>query len=146
MPRKKQPAYPSDAVLPPSMWSEFVAQTTDHSTESQHQWLETKNIHYFTAAKLRRAEIGVRLEPMIYKSILAAKGWTYRSLAARLSLSPERVNKHINNANRPVIWDDALFGLPYYHQTDKGHDTEPRQLYHLADQSSRARKPPKEKE
>lgn len=52
------------------------------------------------------------LTPDEFKVLVKSKGWSYRDLAVRWSITPSYVTRLAQNEQRPVHWDDAVRGLP----------------------------------
>lgn len=53
-----------------------------------------------------------QMAPEEFKSEILRKGWTYRALAERWSVTDNWISKIARNENRPLHWDDAVRGLP----------------------------------
>jgi len=54
----------------------------------------------------------VPLTPQQFKALAKLKGWTYRAMAARWGMQPESLSGIARNSNRPIRYDDMLYGLP----------------------------------
>jgi hypothetical protein len=57
-----------------------------------------------------------RMSPDEFKAETRRRGWTFRALAGRWSISETWVSKQANNPDRPRQWDDAVMGLPMFNE------------------------------
>lgn len=52
------------------------------------------------------------LSPEEFKKVLADKGWSADSLAARWGMTKRRIQQIVADADRPRYYDDAIGNLP----------------------------------
>lgn len=52
--------------------------------------------------------------PDQFRAVLRAKGWSNKALATYWGMSVVHISRLIGNEERPIYWNDAVFGLPRF--------------------------------